>query len=226
MEEEIARLFAAPLDQFVTERTELAKRLKAEGRTDEADEVRGLRKPTVAVWAVNQLARRRRQEVERLLEAGERLRAGDAKGADDLNAAIDALLAGTRDVLAEGGHAAADATLQRAAATLRAAAADEEHGRELASGTIREELDPPGFESMLALAAQGRPARAAKPKPDTRQRERARKDLAEAKRRADELRREADRAEREAAQARREADRAEQAVHEAERRLAASDQER
>ena len=66
--------YALPPADFTRERDERAKALRREKRRDEADAVKGLRKPTLAAWALNQLARRRAKEVERLLAAGEELR--------------------------------------------------------------------------------------------------------------------------------------------------------
>ena len=76
----LAELYSAPLDEFVARRTALAKQLKAEGRADEAAEVTATRKPTVPVWAVNQLARRNKPAVEGLLDASEELRTAIGKG--------------------------------------------------------------------------------------------------------------------------------------------------
>ena len=56
--DEIDQLFALPLDEFTAARNELARRLKQDGDAEAAEGVRGLAKPTVAAWAVNQLARR------------------------------------------------------------------------------------------------------------------------------------------------------------------------
>src|SRR2546430_4625643 len=69
--DELYRL--APAD-FTKARDELARRLRKEGRHDEADAVKKLRRPTVAAWALNQLARRRPEDVRRLLDTGARLR--------------------------------------------------------------------------------------------------------------------------------------------------------
>jgi hypothetical protein len=52
-------LYALPPGEFTRARDERAKGLRKEGRRDEADEVKALRKPTVAAWALNQLARQR-----------------------------------------------------------------------------------------------------------------------------------------------------------------------
>ena len=54
---DVDELFGLPLDEFIPERTALAKSLRAEGRRDEAKEVAATRKPSVAAWAVNQLVR-------------------------------------------------------------------------------------------------------------------------------------------------------------------------
>ena len=68
-------LYALPPGEFTRARDERAKALRKEGKREEADAVKALRKPTVAAWALNQLARRRAKDVERLLTAGEKLRA-------------------------------------------------------------------------------------------------------------------------------------------------------
>lgn len=58
-------------EHFVAERDALAKRLKAEGRVAEAATVKKLRKPTVAQWATQQVARRAPEEVAELRAASE-----------------------------------------------------------------------------------------------------------------------------------------------------------
>src|SRR5437016_4004073 len=63
-------LYALPLERFVPERAVLAKSLRDEQRRDEAARVSALRKPSIAAWAVNQLARTQRVAVEDLFEAG------------------------------------------------------------------------------------------------------------------------------------------------------------
>jgi hypothetical protein len=73
--ERVDELYRGDPDLFTAARNELAAGLKAEGRDGEASEVRSLRKPTVAAWAVNRLVRDATGELGDLLEAGERLRA-------------------------------------------------------------------------------------------------------------------------------------------------------
>src|SRR5918997_3683747 len=75
LEADIDRLYGLPLDEFVRERDELARRLNRDGDREAAARVKALRKPTVGAWALNQAVRRRRAETQELLETGERLRA-------------------------------------------------------------------------------------------------------------------------------------------------------
>src|ERR671933_2786782 len=96
-------LYGLALDEFVPERDALAKRLRAEGRREEAAEVKALRKPSVAAWAVNQAVRSQPKAARTLWQAG------------------DALIAAQEDLLAGRGEAAA----LRAAAEAERVALDE-----------------------------------------------------------------------------------------------------
>src|SRR5437762_12488096 len=73
LEDELDRLYALPLNEFTAARDEVAQRLRGEGERELADEVKRLRKPSVAVWLMNRLARERQVDVKRLLNAGEAL---------------------------------------------------------------------------------------------------------------------------------------------------------
>src|SRR3954451_21313497 len=53
----VDELYGLALDEFVPRRDALAKRLRADGRREEAAEVAALRKPSVAAWAANQAIR-------------------------------------------------------------------------------------------------------------------------------------------------------------------------
>jgi hypothetical protein len=48
-------LYTLPLDDFIRARNSLAKQLADAGNSEEAQRVKGLRKPNVTAWAVNQL---------------------------------------------------------------------------------------------------------------------------------------------------------------------------
>ena len=57
-------LYGLPLDRFIPERASLVRELRSGGEREQASVVAALRKPSVAAWAVNQLIRTQRREVE------------------------------------------------------------------------------------------------------------------------------------------------------------------
>jgi hypothetical protein len=132
----VAELLAGPLSEFTNRRNAKAKELKAAGQRELAAEVAGLKKPPVAVWAVNQLARRNKAELERLRRAGEavvRAQSGAVAGrknaALELRSASDALqrelemaVRAAGEVLRADGHAADEATMRRVQEMVRLAA--------------------------------------------------------------------------------------------------------
>ncbi|MBA3735112.1 MAG: hypothetical protein H0W90_07940 [Actinobacteria bacterium] len=73
-EREVDRLFEVPPEEFTAARNALARRLKDEGDASAADEVKQLSKPSIATWAINQLARDYQGTVKLLLESASRLR--------------------------------------------------------------------------------------------------------------------------------------------------------
>jgi hypothetical protein len=198
LDRELDELYGLPLEEWTRARNDLATRLKRAHQTEQAEQVRGLRKPSVVAWAVNQLARREPKRVEALLRAGERLRAAQEQAlrgkaaASDVNAAARAerdavrdLVSAARNVLEEAGHAASPATLDRVSQTLRTGAVDE-RGRELLTrGRFDEELKGVGFGTLTAVE----PA-AARPRTDELKaaRERVKELRAEARRLAAEAR--------------------------------------
>jgi len=226
------RLFEVPLDEFVAARDQLARELRKEGKDEQAAEVAALRKPTVPVWAVNQLARRRRRDVDLLLDAGHRLRAAQAEAdperareafanaRDAEREAMRRLRAGAEELLAERGGAS-DAMVERVLATLRAAAVTEEGRELLARGRLTEELQTTGFEVAASLVPKRKATPAKRPKLDAARAdlEQARKREREATRRLQAAKRRAEEAEAELEKARREAEEASSAVSAAEEAL-------
>jgi hypothetical protein len=214
LDRELDELYGLPLEEWTRARNDLAGRLKKAHQSEQAEQVRSLRKPSIAAWAVNQLARREPKRVEALLRAGERLRAAQEQAlrgkaaASDVNAAARAerdavrdLVSAARDVLEEAGHAASQATLDRVSQTLRTAAVDETGRELLARGRFDEELKGAGFGTLTAVTPV-----AARPRTDELKaaRERVKGLRAEARRLAAEARD----AETEAARAERDAERA------------------
>jgi hypothetical protein len=156
-DEEVERLFALAPEAFVAERDQAAARLRRAGDAEAAARVKTLRRPSLAVWAVNQLARTSRADLDRLLAAGERLRAAHQAalaggGAAELRAAaraerqaVDGLVGVAVEALTTAGHPVTDATRERVAASLHAAAADPAAAELLRRGRLTRELDPAGF---------------------------------------------------------------------------------
>jgi hypothetical protein len=243
LEPELDRLYQLPLGEFTAARDELARRLRDEGDREQAEEVKKLRKPPVAVWLVNRLARERELDVQRLAKAGQALtKSGGGSGAfaaarDDELQALERLSQATHEIAEREGTGAA--AVDRATQTLRAASLTDEGRRLLKQGRLTEELQPPGFEALsgLTLATPKRPPKQAKGKTDDRaERRRARDEAREAVRqlRAEERElksaardavRKADRAATEAERLRKKADEAEAAAREAAERVARAEAE-
>ena len=143
LDTEIDKLYGVPLDEFVHDRDELAKRLRREGEREAAEQVKKLRKPSAGAWALNQAVRRRRKETDALLAAGERLRAaheslmsgGDQAELRDAMREERGLASGLADcaeaIASETGKSG-PALRERVRSTLHAAALDEEARDELA----------------------------------------------------------------------------------------------
>ena len=216
LEAELDRLYDLPLNEFVGARDELAKQLRGDGRREEAEQIKGLRKPSVAAWLVNRLARERELDVQRLLNAGDTLRKAQVEASEDFaearrdeQRALQRLAERAREIASREGTG--QATVAQATQTLRAASLTDE-GRELLKrGRLTEELEPPGFEALTGLVPP-QPRRKSRPKPKeepkrpsraARQRaqklRQAEKDAVAAARAAE---REAERAEKEAAKLR------------------------
>jgi hypothetical protein len=215
LDQELEDLYGLPLEQFTAARNELARRLKQEGKPG-ADDVRRLAKPTVAVWTINQLARREPLAVRRLLAAGAALRkaqeralhGGAAGGLGQTQReerdAVRTLIGRARDLLGEIGRPATDATLERISRTLAAAAIDDSARATLKAGRLPSELGPAGFDALAGILVPD-----ATPSADAVDAAAERRSRQEAERRRRELRDRVRQLDREAREADRTAGRAE-----------------
>jgi len=157
---EIDALFQLSLAEFTGARNALAKHLKNEGRTLDAERVKALAKPPAPAWAVNQLYWQDPKAIERLLTLGERVRkaqTGQLKNAD-LRALIEekkqmtmTLLTKASAILEEAGHAASADSMRRVSATLESLAAWGDTEGVPRAGRLTADLDPPGFDTLAAL---------------------------------------------------------------------------
>jgi hypothetical protein len=154
---DIDRLYSLPLAEFTAERDDLARQLRKEGDTDGAGAVKALKKPSVAAWAVNQVQRDRPDEVRELIDVTEELhrvykKLSSAGARERLEEAaemqrklINSLVRCASQLLEAGGDAPSDATLQKVADTLRAAALDEDVREQLARGRVVKEQSAAGL---------------------------------------------------------------------------------
>ena len=160
-------LYALPPREFTSARDEQAKALRKSGDREAADAVKALRKPTVAAWALNQLSRRRGDELDRLLAAGEALRAaqeellagGDRAGFQKAAASERELVARLTgeavDLVSESGERPGPGLAEKVSETLHAAALDEATAEELRAGRLTRERDAIGGFGALATAPGG-----------------------------------------------------------------------
>ncbi len=197
-------LYGLDPKDFVAARNDLAKRLRKEGDKALAAEVAKLKRPSPAAWAVNQLARRHRADLEELVRLGGVLRAaqeGALSGAAEADlrqagrARREAVsrLAGMAEALFDerGGGGAAHAG--DVGATLEAASLDAEAGAAVLAGRLTEDMRPPSGFGVFDDAGPA-PPRAERPRPASEP------ETAEPDERAERARREAEDA---AAEARR-----------------------
>jgi hypothetical protein len=172
------RLYGLPRDEFTSERNKLADRLRKEGKKQDAEQVKSLKKPTLTAWAVNLLARKERMKIRALTEAAEQVRKAQAKllqGASpgplqEADRRLSKVTADLRDaagaLLAQAGHPASEALLDRVRQTLRAAVLNDLE--RLKRGTLVEELNPAGFGGLVGGVKTPRRS----PKPDAERRKR------------------------------------------------------
>ena len=161
---DIDRLYDLPLDEFTAARNELAKRLTKEGDAESAERVRGLAKPSVPAWTINQLARRSPEAVRSLLNVGARLRSAQERSlqgeraADELRNAqaeerevVRKLTQQAGALLRDAGRPATGATLDRVSSTLRAAALAEPGRTLLRDGRLDDEVEVSGFDAFSGI---------------------------------------------------------------------------
>jgi hypothetical protein len=198
-EGDLDRLYQLPLNEFTSARDELVKQLRAQGEQERAHEIKTLRKPTAAVWLVNQLARERQLDVQRLLKAGESLTKSQVETASgkssqtfpearrDEQRALERLAKAAREIAQRAGIGSP--ALAKATETLRAASLTADGRELLRRGRLTEEPEPPGFEALTGLERLGtRPAPAKTKPPRSDDRAEKRQALKQARERVRQLR--------------------------------------
>lgn len=160
---EVDGLYRLPPEEFVAERNDLVKRLRAAGDRQAADEVKGLRRPSVPAWAINQLAHRDAEGIAALDEVRNALARAQRRLLSGVrDSGLREAMARRREVvrrLTEETDAALreserDPALYRQVVngTLEAAAVDPEAGEQVRRGRLERELAPPsGFGNVAGL---------------------------------------------------------------------------
>jgi len=153
----LERLYAVSPKEFTRTRNSLVAELRKSRDADAALEIARLRRPSVALWAVNQLARHARGPLESFLTAVDRLRStqlSDPRGAMEAmraqRAQLETLVQRAGQALEEAGYSASGDTRRRIGDTLLGAAADRHHAQALAHGRLTAELHAPGFDAFTS----------------------------------------------------------------------------
>lgn len=209
LERALDEIYGAPLDTFTATRNRVAKDLKASGDEDASQRVAKLKKPNIAAWATNQLARTEGRLIEELLGASDDLRRAQRrvlsggkpetlrKASDVRKRVTGQLVDAARQILEGAGHAATPSTLQAIAGTLTAVAADHEAAEAVRRGRLEREIAPQPITDLPGLWVVGDEdddAAAADVEDDPGDLEELRRTAGETKQDAARLRRAADKA--------------------------------
>jgi hypothetical protein len=159
LERALDELYAAPIEGFTAKRNELVKELAG----SDAGLVKALKKPNLAAWATNQLARKHPDEVNEIFTVTDKLRhaqrrvlsGGKAtdlrKATDERNKVVNRLCGLAEKLLVTAGHGASASTLQAVADSLMAVASDDEGAELLRKGRLTRELEPSPFIDVSGL---------------------------------------------------------------------------
>ncbi len=157
-------VLSATREQFTAVRDRVARELARSGDDEGARAVKALRRPTLPVWAVNQLARDAPGEIDQLVSTTAELRTAQASAAAGGDAAaVRAAATRQRELLRTLRARAAAllgkdpssgaAVLDRVEATLLGAASGAREDVEaLRHGRLETERSAPGFDALLGLA--------------------------------------------------------------------------
>jgi hypothetical protein len=158
-----------PPDEFVKARDALASQLRAAGDKEGARRIAARRRPSAALWIVNQLGGRAREQVDQLIDSTQQARRAQVEGraGDELREAMRSQRDAMHRLLDEAEQVAAGSGLaltleqqRRIQDTLETAASTDPDA--LREGTLQRELSPAGFDALLsgpaAIAPKARPA--------------------------------------------------------------------
>jgi hypothetical protein len=193
--DEAAELYALPLDEFTSARNDLARSLSETGDKEAAAAVRKLKKPGLAAWSINQLARSNAEELGELLAVTDRMKKAD-NAADvretiaERHKRIRQLVDKARTILEDAGHSAGAGTIHQVTQTLYAAHSDRER-EQIARGTLERPIESSGFDTSQGLSLEAEVTEDT-PDKETRARQELEAEVAEAEEQAADLQRKAE----------------------------------
>jgi hypothetical protein len=146
-------LYARPLDEFIAARDAAVRQATDSGDRLGAARVKRLRKPSVAAWVINQVAREHPDEIGALAALGDELRAATQdrdrariRALDHLRRErTDALVRAVREAGEVGGRSVSSAVLDRMTETLTAAVMDPDAAAVVRAGRLSRALQHVGF---------------------------------------------------------------------------------
>ena len=181
IQKHLDKLYSLPRETFTAERNALAKELKQDGATEESAAITRLRKPTLAAWALNQVARAQREEVERLFSAQAEME--QASSADALRRAgerrqelIARLSQRSVQMLEEGGHGG-QAARDKIVMTLLALGTNAQAAEEFRRGQLTDDVEPASSWDLALAHAAATPAESGAAPARSRSNARAKQEL-------------------------------------------------
>ncbi|MEV6661476.1 hypothetical protein [Nocardia fluminea] len=236
-------LYTLDPGDFVSTRAERAAQARADGDRDLAKAITALRKPTVAAWTVNLLARHAPREIAALLDLGDALRSAQRQlSGDKLRAlgtqrqqVVNAMTKRAAELAAEHDRPASEQVLREVGQTLTAALADPEVADLVRAGVLPTTVTYDGFGPAGLVAITGGKSttakRASKPRSapkdaEAERRAQAQQELDDAESGLAAARADRDAAEAAAAQAKSDLDEAETRIAELRAELEHAEQQR
>ena len=161
LREHAEELYGLLPEEFMAARTAAVKAARDDGDRDLAKAIQTLRRPTVAAWSGNLLARRRAELVEQVVSLGGSLREAQAmlqgQALRDLTRQRRQLVAAVtqevRALAAAEGQKLSDAAVRQVEETLQAAMADPAAAEAVRSGLLAQPMASTGLESLADVLA-------------------------------------------------------------------------
>ena len=191
-------LYGLDPGDFVAARSEFAAQAREAGDRELTAAIGRLRKPTVAAWMVNLLARERADELAALLDIGSALRTAQRrlsgsemrKLSEQRRRVVAALERDAGRLAADRGRTVSESALREVGRTLNAALSDPDIGEQVRQGRLDAIVESDGFGDLSAMpltvvrggseendeddrTAAGRPARTSKGEREPTEREKA-----------------------------------------------------